>query len=286
MTTLDGLDHAERSGTCDRRVAAREPGLAATSAVILAGGLGTRLRSVLPDRPKVLAEVDGVPFVFRLLAQLAGAGVRHVVLCTGWLGDQVRDVVGTSHHGLAIEYSQEPEPAGTAGALRRAVPLLPSPCALVLNGDSYCDVDLAQFWVWHHQRPAHASLALARVPDARRFGTVELGEYGQILRFTEKSPVRAPGLVNAGVYLVRRSLLASIEPGRALSLERDVLPRWIETGLYGYARATRFIDIGTPSSLARAGRFFRGPRAGRAGDGARRAPHASGRLARWHAEVA
>jgi len=231
--------------------------LGGTTAVILAGGLGTRLRSVVADRPKVLAEVDGVAFVFHLLEQLAGAGVKHVVLATGHLGDQVRDVVGGGYGPLEIEYAQEPTPLGTGGAIRRALPLVRSQAVLVLNGDSYCELDLLHFWIWHHQRPAHGSLALTRVPDARRFGTVEADTWGRVERFVEKSPRRAAGTVNAGVYLLRRSLIASIPAGTPCSLESDLLPRWLDAGIYGYARTDRFIDIGTPESFAAAAGFFR-----------------------------
>ena len=230
-----------------------------TTAVILAGGLGTRLRSVVADRPKVLAEVDGVPFVFHLLAQLAAAGVKHVVLSTGYLGEQVRDTVGSSWGSLEVEYAQEPSPLGTGGAIRRTLPLVRSQALFVLNGDSYCDVDLASLWLWHHQRAAHGTLTLSRVDDARRYGTVETDAWGRVTRFAEKSPRRRAGTVNAGLYLLRRSLVASIPAGTACSLERDLLPGWLELGIYGFARSERFIDIGTPESLAGAAAFFRKP---------------------------
>jgi NDP-sugar pyrophosphorylase family protein len=206
----------------------------------------------------VLAEVDGVPFVFHLLRQLATAGVKHVVLAIGHHGEQVAGVVGSSYGPMRIEYSREPSPAGTGGALRRSLSLLRSAAVFVLNGDSYCELDLAHLWLWHHQRPAHGTLSLTRVADARRFGTVATADYGRIVRFVEKAPIEAPGIVNAGVYLLRRSLIAEIPAGLACSLENDLLPRWLATGIYGYARSQRFIDIGTPESLAGAKGFFRG----------------------------
>jgi NDP-sugar pyrophosphorylase family protein len=260
--------------------------LAAASAVILAGGLGTRLRTVVADRPKVLAEVDGVPFVFHLLTQLATAGVKHVVLSTGYRGAQVRDVVGTAYGPMAIEYSHEPSPAGTGGALRRALPLLRSGSVFVLNGDSYCELDLLHFWIWHQLRPAHGTLSLSRVADARRFGTVETGEYGRVERFVEKSPRRGPGTVNAGLYLLRRSLIAAIPAGVACSLEQDLLPRWLAAGIYGYPRTERFIDIGTPESLAGAAGFFRGPAVRARATGARRAARRASAPMTHTAEVA
>jgi NDP-sugar pyrophosphorylase family protein len=266
--------------------AAAELDLSSATAVILAGGLGTRLRSVLADRPKVLAEVDGRPFLLRLLDQLALAGVKHVVLCTGHRAEQVRAAVGCSHGPLEIEYSHEPAPAGTAGALRRALPLLRSSSVLALNGDSYCELDLNHFWIWHHLRPAHASLALTHVDDARRFGSVETGDYGRIVRFTEKSDREGPARINAGVYILRRALIARIPAGRTLSLESDVLPLWVDAGLYGYDRTGRFIDIGTPETLAGAARFFRRPGGRGAGRSGLRAPRLSRGGAHHHAEVA
>jgi len=266
--------------------ATAELDLSSTTAVILAGGLGTRLRPVVADRPKVLADVDGVPFVLRLLDQLALAGVKHLVLCTGYRAEQVSATVGRTHGPLEVEYSLEPAPAGTAGALRRALPLLRSSSVLVLNGDSYCDLDLGHFWVWHHLRPAQASLALTRVEDPRRFGTVELGDYGRVERFAEKSGSAAPALVNAGVYIVRRSLLARLPAGRTLSLESDVLPLWLDAGVYGYQRTGRFIDIGTPESLAEATRFFRRPGGRGAGRSSVRGPRLSRGAAACRVEVA
>jgi len=260
--------------------------LAGTSAVILAGGLGTRLRTVVADGPKVLAEVDGVPFVFHLLTQLATAGVKHVVLATGYRGEQVRDAVGEAYGPLAIEYAQEPAPAGTGGALRRTLPLLRSGSVFVLNGDSYCELDLLHFWIWHHQRPAHGTLSLTQVADARRFGTVDTGEYGRIERFVEKSPRRGPGTVNAGLYLLRRSLIAAIPAGVSCSLEHDLLPHWLVAGVYGYARTERFIDIGTPQSLASAKGFFRGAEVRARATGARRAPRRATPTMTQTAEVA
>ena len=111
-------------------------------AAILAGGLGTRLRSVVPDRPKVLAEIGGRPFIEILLDQVAAAGIRTAVLCTGYLGDQIEARLGTRRGPLALRYSREVEPLGTGGALRLALPMLASDTVLVLNGDSYCDADL------------------------------------------------------------------------------------------------------------------------------------------------
>ena len=157
------------------------------SAVILAGGLGKRLRTVLSDRPKVLAPVAGRRFVSYLLDHLADAGFRDVVLCTGYLGAQVREVFGSRFRRLELRYSEESEHRGTGGALRDALPLLRGDSMLVLNGDSYCQTDLAAFLRWHQDERSQASLVLAQVPDVSRFGSVEFDGDHRIRRFVEKS---------------------------------------------------------------------------------------------------
>ena len=226
------------------------------TAAILAGGLGTRLRSVVTDRPKVLAPVCGRPYLTYLLDQLAAASVREVVLLTGHRAEQVRDALGDIHAGLRLIYSAEPAPLGTGGALRHALPHLSAPTIVLLNGDSYCDVDLEAFARFHRAASAGVSLVLVRVPDATRFGLVRVGRSGRVLRFDEKGTSQGPGWVSAGVYLIDRVLVAEVPP-RPLSLERDLLPQWVaERRVRGFRCDGRFLDIGTPQSYALAEQFF------------------------------
>jgi D-glycero-alpha-D-manno-heptose 1-phosphate guanylyltransferase len=226
------------------------------TAAILAGGLGTRLRPVVADRPKVLAEVGGRPFIFYLLDQLAAVRVRRVILCTGYLAHQVRDTLGETYGPLNLLYSQEPSPLGTGGALRFALPMLESETVLVLNGDSFCEANLRAFCLVHRLRGAKATLLLAEVTDTGRFGWVELDGEGRITGFREKGKATGDGWVNGGVYLVNRSFLESIPPQEIVSLEQDLFPAWIGRGLYGFRSQGRFIDIGIPESLAGAETFF------------------------------
>jgi NDP-sugar pyrophosphorylase family protein len=227
------------------------------TAAILAGGLGTRLRSVVADRPKVLAPVGGRPFLRYLLDQLAAAAIPKVVLLTGHGAGQVREAIGDTHGGLRLVYSAEPAPLGTGGALRHALPHLSGPAVLLLNGDSYCDVDLEEFARFHRAEPAGVGMVLVRVPDASRFGRVRLGRTGRVIRFEEKAATRAPGWINAGVYLLDRALVAELPAGR-LSLEHDLLPGWVaRRHVRGFRCEGRFLDIGTPRSYAEAERFFR-----------------------------
>ncbi|MEI6516404.1 MAG: nucleotidyltransferase family protein [bacterium] len=224
-----------------------------TTAVILAGGLGTRLKSVVPDRQKVVAPVAGRPFIFQLLTQLDDAGVRKVVLCTGYQADQVAITLGKAYRDIRLEYSAEPSPLGTAGALRNALPLLDSDPVLVLNGDSYCEVDLPDLFKIH-QGPA--TLVVREVEDTTQSGRVDFDESGKIISFIEKGAISGPGWINAGIYLLGRDLLKSIPAGGAVSLERDIFPTRIGYGLRAFRTRGRFLDIGTPDSYSRAQKVF------------------------------
>jgi D-glycero-alpha-D-manno-heptose 1-phosphate guanylyltransferase len=233
--------------------------LRSLAAAVLAGGLGTRLRPLVADRPKVLAPVRGRPFLAYLFDQLVRAAVPEVVLLTGYGADQVQDFFGTTYRDMRLIYSTEPTPLGTAGALRRALPLLRGDTILLLNGDSSCDLDLDAFHCAHRAAGAGASLTLTRVPDVGRFGRVRLAPDGRVLGFEEKGQSRQPGWINAGVYLIERSWLAQLPLDQVLSLERDLLPNWVAAGQVHGFRGGRFIDIGTPESYREADAFFNTP---------------------------
>lgn len=239
-----------------------ESSLTDVTAAILAGGLGTRLRAVIAHQPKVLAEVHGRPFVTYLLDQIAAAGIRRVVLCTGYRGEQVRAMLGDSCGSLRLVYSQEVSPLGTAGALRLALPLFESNAVLVMNGDSLCEVNFHELWAEHRARGAKATLVLVQMPDTARYGRVHVEANDRIVRFEEKREQGGPGWINAGMYLFSRPLLDTIPAKRAVSLEREVFPSWIGRGMYGFPSHGRFLDIGTPESYAAAEQFFAGAERG------------------------
>ncbi len=237
------------------------------SGAILAGGLGTRLRTVVSDRPKVLAPVRGRPFLAYLLDQFGEAGIARVVLLTGHLAAQIQDEFGDRYQTIRLAYSTESAPLGTGGALRLAFPLMfpddpvggiaPSETVLVMNGDSYCAANLAEFAEFHQQQRAAASLVLTHVPDTSRFGKVSVAEDGCIARFLEKQEAQGAGWVNAGIYLIHRDLVREIPAGRAVSLEREIFPIWTrQRQLLGFRSDARFIDIGTPESYKLAEEFL------------------------------
>lgn len=231
--------------------------LAEITATILAGGFGTRLRSVVSGRPKVLAEVNNRPFIAYLLDQLSQAGVKTVVLCTGYLGEQIKAIFGEYYKGLTLLYSQERSALGTGGALRLALSLFKSEIVLVLNGDSFCQTNLPYFLNRHIVKKAIVSLLLTEVSDIGRYGSVRLEMDGKIMSFEEKGMKTGPGLINAGVYLLNHAFLESIPVNTNISLERESFPLWINKGLYGFQSKGNFLDIGMPQDYAAAGHFLK-----------------------------
>lgn len=224
------------------------------NAFVLAGGFGTRLRSVVPDRQKVGVEIGGRPFLTYLFDQLIESGIRKVILCAGYRGNELRELVGDAYGPLRLVYSIEREPLGTAGALGLAAPQMNSNPILVLNGDSYCRFGLGEFLAFHAAKAAEASLLLTPMADTTRYGRVFLDGEDRVVRFEEKGAHRGEGWINAGVYLLGASLIRSIPVGRPVSLEREIFPSL--TALFGLRVPGPFLDIGTPEDYARAAAFF------------------------------
>jgi histidinol-phosphate phosphatase family protein len=234
------------------------PGFAEVTAYILAGGFGTRLRQVVSDRPKALAEILGRPYIYHLLDALAGFGVRRVVLCTGHLAEQLEAMLGRAYRGLELLYSREDAPLGTAGALALAMSRHPSELALCINGDSLTDADLTEYLNWFAGRGEDGALLLVPVEDAGRYGSVATDASGRVGGFMEKGQ-GGPGWISAGIYLLRPSCLEGVVPGQTASIEQDVFPALAGRGvLCAYRAQARFLDIGTPESYATAGRFLLG----------------------------
>lgn len=225
---------------------------------ILAGGLGTRLRPLVDGRPKVMVEINDRPFLEYILDQIEFWGGRRVVLCTGYLGNQILSKLGNIYRSVQLIYSEEKSPMGTGGALRLASHLFHSESVLVINGDSYCKANLIPFLEWHLLRNAMATLLLVESRDTRRYGKVKVDGNGIILRFEEKTESEGSGWINAGIYLFRQDFINEIPSERPVSLEREIFPSWIGQGLYGYKSDAQFIDIGTPESYRAAKQFFSG----------------------------
>jgi D-glycero-alpha-D-manno-heptose 1-phosphate guanylyltransferase len=220
-------------------------------ALILAGGLGTRMRAVLHDSPKCVASIAGKPFLDFLLLQLKKHHVTDVILCVGYRGEIIQDYYrrGT-FPGLHLHYSHEAEPLGTGGAVKRAESLIHTSDFLVLNGDSFFDIDMQALIRSHRSRKARATMALAEVDDRQRYGAVEIDGQGQITQFLEKAQA-GRGMINGGIYILRSDILAVIPTGRAVSLEHEIFPQIIGRGLFGMSVQSYFADIGVPESYLR-----------------------------------
>lgn len=221
--------------------------------VILAGGKGTRLRGVVNDRPKPMADVWGRPFLEWMLLALRNQGIRRVVLATGYRGEMIEDYFGNgAQWGIEIRHSRESTALGTGGAIRLAACHVDSDRFVVLNGDSYCRINAEELVTSHRDNPGIATLWLVEQQDCRRYGTVLTDGDGMITAFVEKSSSVGPGLINAGVYLLDRKILNDIQSDTLVSLERDVFPQLVGKHLFGIAGSGPFLDIGIPEAYAQA----------------------------------
>jgi len=229
------------------------------TAVVLCGGLGTRLREVLPNKPKVLAEINGVPFIYYLLRKIEKTGCRNVILCTGHLAEQVESLLGYEYGELTIVYSKESNPIGTGGALRNAKQYITTNYALVMNGDSFVECDFRDYYNWHIKVGAKISMIVKEISDTSRYGSLSLSAERQITKFQEKvcNYKREGKFINVGVYLMDHRILQKIPKKLPVSLEKEVFPKLLSDGVFGYRIDGRFIDIGTPQSLAEAQEYFR-----------------------------
>lgn len=233
----------------------------AVQAVILAGGLGTRLKKVVCDRQKVVAEVAGKPFVWYILRQLNAAGVKSVIICVGHKSETVREALQGSFPEMEILFSLEEYPCGTAGAVSLALRKCSRGELLILNGDSYLDADLNKFLEHWRTSRVPVCMMLKKMNDSSRYGRVSFNSEGIITAFEEKKENAGAGYINAGIYACKRKFLAAKLTSEKGSLEKEYFPRFAaEALLAGFVDEGEFIDIGTPESYAAAQHFFeKGP---------------------------
>lgn len=216
--------------------------------LLLVGGLGTRLRPIIDSVPKPLAQIGGIPFLDLLVEQLRCQGFRHIVMCTGYLGEQIENQFGSGEtKGVSIDYSRELSAMGTGGAVKLAEILLGDANEfLVMNGDSFIEVDLQRLIEFHRAHAGIATMTISRVDDSARYGTVQADAACRVTGFTEKTGRQQPGMINAGVYVFDRRLLSFIPERLPSSLERDIFPKVLSEGVFAMPQEGMFIDIGTP----------------------------------------
>ena len=216
-------------------------------ALILAGGEGTRLRPLTYTVPKPVLPLAGRPHIAYVIDWLARHGVDNAIVSCGHLAEGMRRAIAELEPGVEIRYAEEPDARGTAGAIRFAEDML-GDRFLVLNGDVLCDLDLTALIDQHERTGARATIALYPVEDPSGYGLVHRHEDGEITEFLEKPDPEQIDTdeINAGAYLLERSVLDWIPPERAVSIEREVFPELIGDGLYGIRLEGYWIDIGTP----------------------------------------
>jgi mannose-1-phosphate guanylyltransferase len=218
-------------------------------AVILVGGEGTRLRPLTSTVPKPVVPLVDRPFISYMLEWLCAHGIDDVIMSCGFLATSVRNVLGDgSAYGIRLRFVEEPDPRGTAGALKFAESLLDERF-LMLNGDVLTDIDLTEQIAQHERTGASATLALVPVEDPSAYGLVHLHDDRQVRDFVEKpGPDRVDtNLISAGAYVLERAILDLVPPERNVSIEREVWPRLIGAGLYGFPSESYWLDIGTPA---------------------------------------
>ena len=226
-------------------------------AILLCGGLGTRLRSVVSDRPKPMADIAGKPFLHYLVKMLSESGVKHLIFALGYMGEQIEAYFQSGEaYGLSISYSYEDSPLGTGGAIRNALSNVSGENVLVLNADTYFHTDYESLLREQLKNKAAMTIASRKIEDISRYGAILKDESGRILRWNEKmssDQAEAPrlGEINGGIYVMQKSLIKKIPEGKQ-SLENDCIPVWLEDGLYLQAVPSDgyFMDIGIPEDYA------------------------------------
>jgi len=223
----------------------------ADEAIVLVGGLGTRLRAVVSDVPKPLAPVAGRPFVAWMLDQLAACGIRRTILAAGYMAECVESMIGQHWNGMALDYSIEDQPLGTGGAVRKAAAMLQGDTGVhVVNGDTFLRYQPAALEQATRRAGASLGIALAHVTDVARYGAVDVRD-GEVIGFREKGS-HGPGLINAGCYYLDDAALRALPAKACFSLEADVLAPNAGRGIAVLAQTADFIDIGVPDDYRRA----------------------------------
>lgn len=226
-------------------------------AIILAGGFGTRLQHVVNDVPKPMAPVNGLPFLAYLLDKLNIAGVTHVILSTGYKHEYIENYFHNKYKSIDISYSRETTPLWTGGAIKLALRLTQSENILVLNGDTLFDIDFNHFLNFHTEQNTNLSVALRPIEQVERYGCVQTNAQKQIIGFSEKGEYKGKGLINGGIYLIKRSLFDGMNLPDKFSFEKEILEKIHYTqSIYGEEFNSYFLDIGIPEDYYKAQQEF------------------------------
>lgn len=225
-------------------------------AVILCGGMGTRLSSIVNDRPKPMAQIDKRPFLDILIEYISGFGFKRFILCAGFKSEFVREYYNNKQMVSEILISEEKSPLGTAGAIKNAEVMIHSDTFMVLNGDSFCPVDIENFVDYHKDKNAVVSVVLAEDKTRKDGGNVVIDDMCRICDFVEKSDKCESGYINAGIYCFQKELLDLIPVNQKCSLEYDIFPKLSEKRFFGFVTDKPMLDIGIPERYRMAQEFI------------------------------
>lgn len=226
-------------------------------AIVLAGGFGTRLREVVSDVPKPMAQVAGRPFLEWLLEDLSVQGYSHVVLATGYKHESIEQHFGNEYCGLKINHAVETVPLGTGGAIVNGLTMCGEDEVTVLNGDTFLAINHKDFRSFAEQKGCGLTMVAREVDDAGRYGSVVINEEGKVMGFEEKSEQKKHGHINGGIYRLKASLLAKYRVGESFSFEKEVLQQYYRhNNVFCYTTNCYFIDIGIPEDYHKAQRDF------------------------------
>ncbi|MFC1724223.1 sugar phosphate nucleotidyltransferase [candidate division KSB1 bacterium] len=222
---------------------------------ILCGGKGNRLKSVVNDKPKPMAEIAEEPFLNILIDYAVSFGFSRFILLTGFMRNFVKEYYQNKESDLTFLFSEEERPLGTGGAVKKAIPMISSDTVIVMNGDSFCPIDFEEFYKFHNKNKASISIALSNAEKGKDYGYVLLDKFNKVTAFNEKTEIGEHGYLNAGIYLMEKSVFKYMKSNK-FSLEYDFFPDMIQYGIYGYVTGESFIDIGTPERFELAKRLL------------------------------
>jgi NDP-sugar pyrophosphorylase family protein len=226
------------------------------STILLLGGKGTRLRSVINDRPKVMAPINGKPFLEILLDELIKFNIENIVLSTGYKSKYIEENMGDKYRNLNLMYSTEETPRGTAGGALLAIKKYEAENYLIMNGDNFIEFDLPSFYEFHNNNSNNITMLVKEVDDLARFGSVTFDSSMKVQEFKEKDPFVNSGFINCGVYLLNSCIIDLIPTKVPSSLETDFFPNMLDKSFFAVETKGRHLDIGTPESYESAQHFF------------------------------
>ncbi len=229
-------------------------------AIILAGGRGTRLRSITGELPKPLAPIGGRPFLDLMLVRMRRfSRFRRVVLSVGYGADKIIERYkgkGIEEFGFDIEFAEEKDLLDTGGAVRFAMEFVEGEEFFVLNGDTFVDLDFGELWDFHKSHGGNWTVLVKEVEEGKRYGVVDFDSSGRVKGFVEKEEGCGRCFINAGVYIFSKCLFERVPIGSKVSLERDLLPSFIKEKGYVFPFSGLFFDIGTPESYLMASKII------------------------------